>query len=351
MFDSREFRSERAVIFRWTTRTLPARLVYCFPTTPPTSSDKGSRAISFNPAAPVVPAPGEKQSNSLLGIALMAGGMFVFSAVDTQAKFLTQSLDPFQITWSRQLGLLFGVFILLGIRGRSVLITKQPVLQVLRGAFAAGSATLFIIAVSYVPLALAVAVSFIAPFVVTVMGALILREPVGIRRWAAVTVGFIGSMIVIRPGFGEVHPAALLVVVAAILFAGRQVISRALSGSDTTSTTVAYTALVGSFILTLPLPFVWRWDLNSQEITLLVSIALMAAVAEVLVIKALEVAQAVVVAPVQYTLIIWGTAYGYLVFNQFPDMWTWVGTAIIIGSGLYTLQRDRKASLRSMPKS
>jgi S-adenosylmethionine uptake transporter len=176
------------------------------------------------------------------------------------------------------------------------------------------------------------------------MGALILREPVGLRRWAAVTIGFIGSMIVIRPGFGVVHPAVLLVVVAAVLFAGRQIISRALSDTDKTSTTVAYTALVGSAILTLPLPFVFRWELTSQELTLLVSIALMAAVAEILVIKALEVAQAVVVAPVQYTLIIWGTFYGYMVFNQFPDMWTWIGTAIIIASGLYTLQRDRKAS-------
>ena len=77
---------------------------------------------------------------------------------------------------------------------------------------------------------------------------------------------------------------------------------------------------------------------------LLVSIAVMAAFAEILVIKALEVAQAVVVAPVQYTLIIWGTAYGYLVFNQLPDMWTWVGTAVIIASGVYTLQRERKSA-------
>jgi S-adenosylmethionine uptake transporter len=242
------------------------------------------------------------------------------------------------------LGLLIGVFFLLLFRGTSVLQTKQPILQITRGFMAAGSALLFILAISYVPLADAVAVSFIAPFVVTVLGALLLRERVGIRRWAAVTIGFVGSMIVIRPGMDALHPAVMLVVVAAILFALRQIISRALADTDRTTTTIAYTALVGSFLLTLPLPFVWQSPSSTTEIVLLTSIAIMAAGAEILVIKALEVAQAVVVAPMQYTLILWGTAYGYFVFGQFPDMWTWIGAIVIIASGLYTLQRDAKAS-------
>jgi len=298
--------------------------------------------MTVGPVSPVVPQPSQRRSESLLGVMLMAGGMFVFSAVDTQAKFLTQTLDPIQIVWSRQLGLLLGVVVLLLIRGTSVLQTQQPILQLTRGGLAAGSALLFIIAVSYVPLADAVAVSFIAPFVVTVLGALVLRERVGIRRWTAVTIGFIGSMIIIRPGMGALHPAVMLVVIAAILFALRQIISRALADTDRTSTTVAYTALVGSFLLSLPLPFVWQWPTSTTELVLLTSIAIMAAGAEILVIKALEVAQAVVIAPVHYSLIIWGTAYGYFVFGQFPDIWTWVGAIIIIASGLYTLQRDAK---------
>ncbi len=286
----------------------------------------------------------QRRSQSLLGLAYMAAGMFIFSAVDTQAKILTDSLHPWQIVWSRQLGLLAGVVIILMIKGFSILKTPQPGLQIARGAIAVGSATLFIVALSYVPLADAVVVSFTAPFMVTVLGALVLAEKVGIHRWTAVCVGFIGTLIVIRPGLGVMHPAVLLVVVAAGLFAMRQVISRRLSDTDKTTTTVAYTALVGSLILTIPLPFVWQTPSGSSEIMLLVSIAVMAAFAEILVIKALEVAQAVVVAPVQYTLIIWGTAYGYLVFNQLPDMWTWVGTAVIIASGVYTLQRERKSA-------
>ncbi len=271
----------------------------------------------------------------------MALGMFLFSAVDTQAKFLTETLHPIQIVWARQMGLVIGVLILLGLKGLQVLHTKQPVLQITRGAMAAGSATIFIVAVSYVPLADAVAVSFVAPFIVTVLGALILKEPVGIRRWIAVTIGFIGTLIVVRPGMGVIHPAVMLVLVAATLFALRQIVSRYLSATDRTETTVAYTALASILVLSIPLPFYWTWPHSGLEITLLISIAVIAAVAELMVIKALEVAQAVVVAPLQYSLMIWSTAYGFLVFGQLPDLWTWIGAIIIISTGLYSLHRER----------
>lgn len=297
-------------------------------------------------AAPITVKPLAPEGDSMRGIAFMAGGMFLFSAVDTQAKFLTESLHPIQIVWSRQLGLFLGVLILIAMRGMSVLRTGQPLLQIGRGALAATSATLFVVAVSYVPLADAVAVSFVAPFIVTLMGALILREPVGLRRWVAVIIGFAGTLIVIRPGLGVLHPAVGLVLIAATAFAFRQVLSRVLSGTDSVQTTVAYTALVGSALLTIPLPFVWQAPQMGLEMVLLVSIALMAAVAEVLVIKALETAQAVVVAPVQYSLLIWGTFYGWMVFGQLPDMWTWVGALIIVATGIYTLNRERLAAKR-----
>ena len=272
----------------------------------------------------------------------MAMGMFLFSAVDSGAKFLTSDLHPLQIVWTRQLGLLAGAIVLIAMKGRAILRTSHPRLQVFRGAVAAGSASLFIFAVSYVPLADAVAVSFVAPFMVTLMGALILREPVGLRRWIAVALGFTGAMVVIRPGMGAVHPAAFLVVLAAFLFAVRQIISRALSDTDKTGTTVVYTAIVGSTILTVPLLFVWQTP-TAEQALILVGIAALAAAAEICVIKALELAMAVVVAPVQYTLMIWGTFYGFVIFGDFPDLWTWIGASIIIDSGLYTLWREYRA--------
>ena len=302
--------------------------------------------VTNAPLAPVSTAKPVALRNGR-GLALMALGMFLFSAVDTQAKFLTETLHPVQIVWIRQLGLLVAAFVLIALKGPQLLATKNPGMQIARGACAAASATIFIFAVSYIPLADAVAISFVAPFIVTLMAAFLLREPVGMRRWIAVAAGFVGTLVVIRPGFGVMHPAALLVIFAAALFSIRQIISRALAHNDRTATTIAYTAFVGSAVLTIPLPFIWRWPETGLEVALCVSIAVLAAAAEFCVIKSLEMALAVVVAPVQYSLIIWGTIYGYLVFGQFPDSWTWVGTAIIIGTGLYTIHREQLARRRA----
>ncbi len=276
----------------------------------------------------------------------MAMGMFLFAAVDTQAKYLTDSLHAIQIVWFRQLGLLLGVIPLLCWHGVSIIRTSRPGLQIARGACAAGSATLFIFAVAHVPLADAVAVTFVAPFLVTVMAALALREPVGIRRWSAVVVGFLGTLIVIRPGLGVMHPASALLILAAALFAIRQIIGRTISGTDRTGTTVAYTAIISTLLVTLPLPFVWKWPPIGPEIAILCCMALMAGAAEFCVIKALEVAQAVVVAPLHYTLLVWSTIWGYLVFADLPDIWTWFGALIITTTGFYTLRRERMAFRR-----
>lgn len=272
----------------------------------------------------------------------MLGGMFLFSAVDTQAKFLTQAFDPIQIIWLRQLGLLLGVLVLLYLKGRTVLHTAQPRLQLSRGVLAICSALLFVYGIRHAELADAVAVSFVAPFFLTILGALLLGEKVGVRRWSAVVIGFIGALIIIRPGTDAVHPAVIFVVFAAFFYALRQVIGRMLADTDNTSTTVAYTAIVGSLLITLPLPWVWKTPESLQQILIIISMTVMAAVAEILVIKALEVAEAVVVAPIHYTLIIWGTFYGYVVFGQLPDGWTWLGTAIIVAAGLFTFYRQER---------
>jgi drug/metabolite transporter (DMT)-like permease len=176
---------------------------------------------------------------------------------------------------------------------------------------------------------------------VTIMAALLLGEYVGIHRWTAVLIGFAGTLVIIRPGFDSFHPALLLPFSAAFLFAGRQIISRFLSGIDRTETTVAYTAIASTILLSLPLPFVWVNPQTQSEFLLILGMASMAAMGELLVIKALEIALAVVVSPMQYTIIIWSSFYGFMVFDQLPDIYTLGGTAIIILSGLYTLHRER----------
>ena len=271
----------------------------------------------------------------------MAGGMFLFSAVDALAKFLTDTLHPLQIVWIRQLGLVAGTVLLMGLYGVRIFATTHPVLQLARGVLAAGSATLFIVAISYVALADAIAVTFIAPLIVTIFSAVLLAEKVGIHRWSAIVAGFIGTLVVIRPGFESFHPALLLVLFAATLFACRQIISRLLSGSDNAYTTVAYTALASSVVLSVPALFVWTTPQTTQVILLLMVMALLAGLAEFMVIKALQIAHAGLVAPVQYTILIWGTLYGVLIFADVPDIFTFAGAAIIVASGLYTVHRER----------
>lgn len=284
---------------------------------------------------------GPSRADNLRGAMFMLAGMFVFSAIDAQTKYLTQYLPPLQIVWSRQLGLFFGVLLLISIRGFAVMRTSHPVLRVSRGVAAAMSATLFIIDLNYVPLADAVSVTFIAPMVVTVLGAVVLGERVGIHRWTASVIGFLGTVIVIRPGFDSFHPGLLLPFSAAILFALRQIISRHIGHRDRTETTVAYAAITATLLLSLSLPFVWTPIDSTHLLLVIAAMSLMAALGEYLVIRALEIGLAVFVSPLHYTIIIWAGLYGYFLFGRFPDGWTWVGAIIIVASGLYVMHRER----------
>lgn len=286
-------------------------------------------------------------SRTMLGIGLMALGFLCYSISDAVAKLLTHDLPPLQVVWFRQLGLLSVALWLLASRGVTVFRTRRPGLQISRGIVAALSSTCFIFAISYVPLADAVAVSFVAPFMVTVLGALILHEVVGIRRWLAVTMGFIGTLIVIRPGLGLFHPAIFLVVAAASFFAIRQILSRILGPVDATTTTIVYTSFASSAVLTVPALLLWRNPTELSQLGLIIVLAAAAGLGEVFVIRALELAQAVTLAPLQYTMIIWSTSLGWLFFSQLPDEWTLVGAAIIMASGIYTLHRERLAMRRA----
>jgi len=302
-----------------------------------------------HPNVPVATAEPPQSSNTLLGIGLMALGFLFFSLTDATAKYLTEDFSAFQIAWFRQFGLLSVALWFLARRGLPVLRTRRPVLQVLRGSAAAMSATGFIFAVSYVPLTDAVAVSFVAPFAVTILAALVLRETVGIRRWTAVTIGFIGTLIVIRPGLGLFHPAIFVVLGAASLFAARQIMSRLLGPVDQTVTTIIYTAISSVALLTIPMLFIWQTPTSFQQVFLIILLACTAGTGEVLIIRALELAEAATLAPLQYTMIIWSTGLSWLIFSQPPDGWTLLGAAIIMASGIYTLHRERLKARQRKP--
>jgi drug/metabolite transporter (DMT)-like permease len=282
-----------------------------------------------------------RQNNNVLGIVFMAVAFFLVAVSDAQVKLLTETLHPFQIAWTRQLGLLVGAVILLFIKGPEILQTHHLGLQILRGTLAVLTVVFLVYCFRFVPLADAIAVSLVAPFFVTTMGALFLGESVGIQRWTAISVGFIGTLIIIRPGAGAVHPAIILAVFAAMCFAARQVLTRNLAFQDGIWTTVFYTAVVSVALLSIPLPFVWTTPVTWQQIILLIGVAGFAALAEIFFVFAMEIGMAVVVAPVQYSVILWATFYGWVLFGEFPDKWTLVGITFIVGTGLYILNRER----------
>ena len=271
-----------------------------------------------------------RQQDNLRGIFFMLLGFFVFSMADSIAKYLTAYYHPTQIVWTRQLGITLGVVVLIGMKGPQILRSAAPGLQIGRGLCAIVSALSFVVALRHVPLAMAVAVSFVAPFMVTMLGALLLREQVGIRRWTAIAIGFLGTLVVIRPGFDTPHL--------------RQILSRYLGNRDRTETTMAYTALTTIALLALPLPFFWAEPQSWSHVGAMAAMALLAGFGEYMVIRALEIALAVVVAPMQYAMIIFSSIWGFLLFGHIPDIWTWVGSAIIIASGLYMMRREARRS-------
>lgn len=296
---------------------------------------------------PITDTENDSTAQNLRGVLFMLSGFFVFSIADVFAKILTETYHPVQIVWTRQLGLVIGVAVLLAMRGPRILKSVMPRHQIVRGFFAIISAVCFVFAIAYVPLADAVAVSFLAPFMVTILGAIILREPVGVRRWAAVIVGFVGSLIIIRPGFGAFHPAILLVVLAAAAFAARQIISRQIGTRDPTETTVAYTSVTAVAVLLVPMMWFWTTPANMVDVGMMLILTAFAGLGEYLIIRALEIAHAVLLAPMQYSLIVFSSLWGYIAFSQLPDIWTWIGTSVIVFSGLYVIYRESAARQRA----
>ena len=299
--------------------------------------------MSSDPAAAPIELAASGRARTLRGILLMMVGFFFYATADMVAKVLTQSMHPIQVAWVRQFGLLAGVVTLLAIHGAVIMRSRYPVLQICRGLTVVAASTSFVIAITYVPLADAVAITFLAPFIVTVLGALVLGERVGPHRWIAVALGFAGTLVIIRPGQGMLHPAILLALIAAAAFAFRQVISRVLTGSDPISTTVVYTGLTATMALTLPLPFFWSTPASGIDLLLMAAMAAAAGCGELAIIRALELAEVVVLSPLQYTLIVWSTMWGFLVFTQLPDMWTLTGTGLVVASGIYTIWREARA--------
>lgn len=280
--------------------------------------------------------------NNPKGILLMTIGMALFAFADTLAKVLLENYPALQVVFVRQLGLFSGVTIFMISTKSWVGKTSHLKLQLLRGVCATGSALIFLLGLHFIPLADATSIAFVAPLFVIGLSHFFLDEPLGMRRWIAVIIGFLATLLIIRPGFQEMHFGYLFIISAAFLFALRQIISRVIADTDVPTTTAFYTAYISVGIFSLFQPFVWQSIKLNWDLIIYVAYALSAGVAEFLVIRSLQIAHAVVVSPLQYTILLWVTVYGYIIWGVFPDTWTVLGASIIISTGLYSLYRERK---------
>ena len=279
--------------------------------------------------------------NNPRGILLMALGFALFAVADTIAKVLLEYYPPVQVVFIRMLGLFWGVNLIMIYNLKWVGKTHNLSKQLLRGLAQAGSAVSFLVGLRTIAIADATAIAFVAPLFVIILSYFILKEPIGIRRWLAVIIGFSGTLIIIRPGFEIINLGHIFIIIAALLFALRQIISRLIASTDDPLTTAFFTAYTSVFIFVLFQPWVWTPIIDKNHIFLFFVFASFAGIAEFLVIKSLQIAHAVVVSPLQYTLLIWVTIFGFFIWGILPDVWTFLGAGVIVATGLYSLHRER----------
>jgi len=261
--------------------------------------------------------------------------------MDTIAKYLSSDLSFFQITWARYF---FTVFFALPFMffffRKNLTFSTQPKLQILRGLTLFFANILFFYSISIISMAKALTLAFVAPLITTALSTIILGEKVGFRRWSAVLVGFIGSLIVIRPGFIEFNLASIAALGTGFFYGIYVIITRKLHTSDTPLLTLLLTGVVGFVIASFFVPTVWVNPTFNQW-SLLALMGIFACLGHFFLILSLKYADASKLAPFSYFEIVTNVLLGYYFFSDFPGHWTWIGLLIIVCSGVYISLREK----------
>ena len=270
--------------------------------------------------------------------------MLCFAGMDAISKWLVADYSVAQMMWIRYILLcLFAWFVVRRQGLRATFRTTRPVLQIVRSLIAVVEGAMFVLAFRYLPLADTHAVAATSPLIVIALGVLFLGERAGLARWLAVAAGFVGVLLIVRPGFRSLEWPLLLPLVGAIMWAGYQILTRLASLSDSPGTSLLWSAVIALIATSFVGPVYWQWP-STLAWTLMIVISLMGAIAHYALIKALDYAEAGAVQPFAYTLLVWVTILGFVLFGDVPDVWTILGAAIVVLSGLYTWHHDRKIS-------
>ena len=287
--------------------------------------------------------PAHERRQRLIGIGLMCGAVACFACLDAMAKYLGGHIDPLQVVGMRFISAFFLALIFSNpLSHPGLLRATRPGLQVLRGLMMLCTTIFNFLSFRYLQLDEALAILFSTPFLVAILAGPLLGEWVGWRRWIAIVVGFIGVLVVIRPGLGGMQWAALLSVASALFYAGYAITTRMVMRHDTSETTLFYANLVGVAVMVPVLPLVWSAPPSALDLALLLAVGAFGSFGHYLLILAHHRAPASVLSPFMYTQLLWASMLGYLVFANVPNRWTLAGAAIVVASGLYLLYRERK---------
>jgi len=289
-----------------------------------------------------------KKQHPLKGVLFFMTAIFLISVVDTVCKVFTKDLHSIQLVWGYFVGInltLWVLFLFKGAKFSNLSRTERPLLQIIRPAFLVCSISSLFIGLTYLPIAEATVIGFAAPLFITALSVPILKESVDIHRWGAVAIGLVGVIIIIRPGGDLWHLASVMPLLGALFFALFQIITRLLAATERTHTTLFYTGLGGLAWSSLIVPFVWVTP-SITHIFVFLSTGAMGAMAHLCMISAFDRAEASLLAPYNYTKLIWVSVLGYLIFNDVPSLDMWIGAIIIVSAGFYVLYRERNVNLK-----
>ncbi len=281
------------------------------------------------------------------GAASLLLATLMFAITDAAAKWLGgEGYHASQIVFFRYLFGLIPMGIAIWIAGGVSLRTEKPLAHLVRAVLMCLTLLLFFWGLRYVKLGDAIAVAFTAPLFITALSMPILGERVGRHRWAAVAVGFLGMLVILRPGFGSFQMEMLLIVASAFLFAFAVLFTRRLTSTETNTSIFTYTTIISGLVMT---PFAVVTWVPPSEFSLLIflSIGLIGGTAHFLVIVAYRHLQAAVNATLEYAALIWAIILGYVLWNEVPDRWVLIGAGIVVTAGIYITHRETRAGIKA----
>jgi drug/metabolite transporter (DMT)-like permease len=282
------------------------------------------------------------QPNALKGIAMVLVAMSMLPLIDVCAKFLGQQGMPvIQMVWARFFfGTLFTLPLAMSAVGKAALKPINPVLNAARAFFLISGTAFFFFALKTLPIADTLAIYFVQPILITALSPFVLGETVGTRRWVTVFVGFVGVLIIIRPGFQSIGIGVLYALLAGFCSACYILVTRKLTGRAHAMVTTFQSSAIGALPLTAAIPAYWIAP-DAHQWLLLVLLGAIAIAGHALITRAYDYAEASQLSPFNYTEMITAVAAGWYFFGDFPDQWTFLGVTILIGCAIYISWRER----------